>query len=122
MRCLNQTNIFSHIYILTSHHACLACSLELHALGVLESVSEWKELGNQLNIDPEKLLQLSQCGRDPEYCRDQVVSEWLEGDMGASWEKLCRALEQMGSETEVLKVRERYISNDLTVATSREGV
>ena len=87
---------------------------------MLESVSEWKELGQQLNIDPEKLLQLSQCGRDPDYCREQVVTEWLKGDKGASWEKLCRALEQMGRE--VLKIREQYISHDVAAAASSEGV
>ena len=74
---------------------------------MLESISEWKKLGHVLNVDPKKLLQLSQCGKDLDYCRDQVVSEWLKTDKGASWEKLCKALKQIGSEAEADKIRDQ---------------
>lgn len=78
-----------------------ASSLELNAPEVLANVSDWKKLGQQLNIRPEKIHQLERCGGDTEHCREEVVSIWLKEDKEASWQKLCRVLEQMNCIAEV---------------------
>ena len=90
-----------------------ASSLELNAMDVLvlSSISDWEELGHQLQVCPMKMSQLVQYGGDPEHCREEVVQEWLKEDKSASWEKLCRALERMGNVESVQFIKERYISN-----------
>ena len=75
------------------------------------SVSDWEELGHQLQVCPVKMCQLVQRGGDPEHCREEMVLEWLKEGKTASWEKLCRALEHMGNVESVQMIKDRYISN-----------
>ena len=79
-------------------------------MDVLTSISDWEELGHQLQVCPVKMSQLVQRGGDTEHCREEVVQEWLK-DKTASWEKLCRALERMGNVESVQLIKQRYISN-----------
>ena len=101
-----------------------ASSLELNAVEVVAGVSDWEELGHQLGTSPVKIYQLGENGGDTEHCREEVVLEWLKEDKTASWEKLCRALEQMGMEAEVQIIKEQYfpVSDQSLECRSSEGM
>ena len=87
-------------------------------------VSDWEELGRQLGTSPVKITWLGEDGGDTEHCREEVVLEWLKEDKTASWEKLCRALEQMGREAEVQIIKEQYfhVSDHSLESQSSKGM
>ena len=101
-----------------------ASSLELNAVEVVAGVSDWEELGRRLCINHVKISQLGEDGGDTEHCREEVVLEWLKEDKTASWQKLCRALEQMGREAEVQNIKEHYyhVSDHSLESQSSEGM
>ena len=101
-----------------------ASSLELNAVEVVAGMSDWEELGHQLGTSPAKISQLEENGGDTEHCREEVVLEWLKEDKTASWEKLCRALEQMGREAEVQIIKEQYfhVSDHSLESQSSKGM
>ena len=95
------------LYIYCDHFS--ATGLELNIQELLVNVSDWKKLGQLLNVSHGQIQQLSQCAENIEYYREEVVSLWLKEDTAASWEKLYWALEQMGHETEIQTIRKKFM-------------
>ena len=84
-------------------------------MDALRGVKKWKELGHQLNINPEKLSILFNSGRSEEECRDEMISYWKKYDNDTSWEKLVRALLRIGENKLAEKIiEEQALSKSLT--------
>ena len=62
----------------------------------VRDIEKWQELGQQLNVDPEKLSNLFKSGRSGADCRDEMMVYWEKHNEGASWERLAQALSRMG--------------------------
>ena len=74
-------------------------------------VTDWVELGHQLDVDPVKLTELQQCGRSSESCREELLIFWARKDERASWEKLVRALDRMDEHLASQKIKEKYMAS-----------
>ena len=63
----------------------------------LKDVTEWHQLGIQLNVALSELRNIEQnYPRDAERCKSEMVNIWLKQDNDASWWKLAQALYTVG--------------------------
>ena len=79
---------------------------EKAVLNAISSVSEWFELGQQLDIPFSTLDEIEKdyhkYGTSRQ--RGKMVHTWLTTDLNASWSKLCEALD---------KIRQNVLAEDL---------
>lgn len=80
----------------------------------LKDIERWQELGHQLDISPEKLSELLNCGQSGAECRDKMVAYWEKHDIDASWEKLARALARMGENKVAEKIVDEHVKKTST--------
>ncbi len=85
----------------------LESDLELNAASAVCTVSDWKELGHQIDYNPIKLVRLLNSGQSSDKCREEMVADWAR-QSGASWEKLARALDRMDEKELAEKIRHDY--------------
>ncbi len=81
----------------------------MNATIAVRGVVDWQELGCQLNYNPEKLSLLLTFGQTPEDSREKMISDWaMQAD--ATWDKLVRALDQMGERQLARTIHQEFIS------------
>ena len=80
----------------------------------VKDIERWQELGHQLDISPEKLLELLNSGQSGAECRDEMVAYWEKHDNDTSWEKLARALARMGENKLAEKIIEEHVKKTST--------
>ena len=70
----------------------------------VRDVTEWHDLGLQLGL-PEATLTLIGLHPDIKGHLRMMLSEWLQYDPGASWEKLAAALNKLGKNVIAASIR-----------------
>jgi hypothetical protein len=75
----------------------------------LRGVVEYHDLGLQLDL-PESALKLIDKHHDSKDHLRMMLSEWLQFDPKASWEKLAAALEKLGKNAIAAEVRRQFMS------------
>ena len=83
-------------------------SLEINVVDAVMDVSDWAELGCQIDVDLGKLHELQQSGQSPDRCRKELLLFWVKKDKRASWTKLSQALERMGEVKMTRVIKEKY--------------
>ena len=82
-----------------------------HVVLAVSDVAEWFDLGLQLGL-PSATLRLIAADpniKDIKSQRLAMLSEWLEYDTAASWEKLAAALATIGENVVAANVRSRFM-------------
>ena len=80
-----------------------------HILPAVKDVAtEWHELGLQLDL-LESDLKLIGSNPDVEGHLRMMLSEWLDYDTEASWDKLANALNSMGKNVIAANIRSKYV-------------
>ena len=83
-----------------------------NVLNAIREVTEWRLLGDQLNINAAKIRQIEIDNRGQVAdCRRELIQYWLQSDQSCSWERLVDALRTIGiREYEVLteQIRTTY--------------
>ena len=74
----------------------------------LRGVVEYHDLGLQLDL-PESTLKLIDKHHDSKDHLRMMLSEWLQFDPEASWEKLATALSRMGKNAIAASVRREFV-------------
>ena len=77
-------------------------------IALKDVIAEWHDLGLQLGL-PESILKLIGCSPDIEGHLRMMVSNWLDYDPEASWDKLANALNGMGKNTIAANIRINYM-------------
>ena len=85
---------------------------------VLAGVVECHDLGLQLGV-PESKLALIDKHPVEDHLR-MMLSEWLQFDPGASWEKLATALSKIGKNAIAASVRQKFVIVSGPLAQSLE--
>ena len=80
----------------------------------VRGVVEWHDLGLQLGL-PDATLRLIGLHPDIEGHLRMMLSEWLQFDPEASWEKLATALNKIGKNTIAANVRREFLGVDTQV-------
>ena len=80
----------------------------------IETVNDWYGLGLQLDIKDCYLERIRSDRRDIEPCKREMVRHWLKN--GATWQKLCDALEKIGER----RVARQIVSDYPTLKTECE--
>ena len=74
----------------------------------VREVTEWYDLGLQLGL-PDHVLKLISSHPDIASHKRMMVSEWLQYDTKASWEKLATVLEAIGKRVIANKIRRSFL-------------
>ena len=77
----------------------------------VRGVAEWYDLGLQLSL-PDATLARIAMHNDIEGHLRMMLSEWLQFDPEASWEKLATALNKIGKNTIAANVRREFLGVD----------
>ena len=86
----------------------------------VRGVVEWHDLGLQLGL-PDATLRLIGLHPDTEGHLRMMLSEWLQFDPGASWEKLVTALSKIGKNTIAANVRREFVSGPPAESLEQEA-
>lgn len=64
---------------------------------VLDDLTDWERLGDKLELRSSRLKEIYQDAFHKGTIRQktEMIDFWLRSDTEATWEKLCRALEEM---------------------------
>ena len=74
----------------------------------VKDVTEWYDLGLQLGL-PDSTLRLIADNHDVKGRTRSMLSEWLQYDPGASWEKLAGALTTIGKNVVAANIRSQFV-------------
>ena len=86
-------------------------SLTYHNIDkILTEVLEWYNLGTKLGLPGYKLGEICQDHTGTVRQRQEMISKWLAYDTEASWNKLARALEEIGMRVVAKEILEKYVS------------
>ena len=86
-------------------------SLTYHNIDkILTEVLDWHNLGTKLGLPDYKLGEICRDHTGTVQQRQQMISEWLAYDTEASWNKLARALEEIGMRVVAKKILDKYVS------------
>ena len=76
---------------------------------MLANVSQWEPVGVHLGISAAKLDEIKTTRMmNPALCKISMADAWLRRDVNASWEKLAKALESTGNDTQAQHIRDNY--------------
>ena len=87
----------------------------------LHEVTDWKNLGIQLNIGYHELEKFaSDYQNKTDQCKPAMLQFWLDSDVNASWEKLVTALDEMKKNRVVKEIIKKYqmLSEDVPLPAS----
>ena len=78
--------------------------------GVAESHAEWRQLGTQLGLQPDKLREIeNENPTDIERRKVEVVDIWRRSTPGASWRHIVTALREIGEMSTAKRVELKYV-------------
>ena len=86
----------------------------------VRGVVEWHDLGLQLDL-PESSLKLIATHPDIEGHLRMMLSEWLQYDPEATWEKLATALSKIGKNAIAANVRQQFVSGTPAQSLEQEA-
>ena len=86
----------------------LEFKLKYIVTAVRDAISEWHQLGLQLDL-PESDLKLIGSSPDTEGHLRMMLSKWLDYDPEASWDKLANALNAMGKNAIAANIRSKCV-------------
>ena len=89
-----------------------------HLVVALRGISEWYELGLQLDL-PDYILDKIEANPDFNSHMRQMLHDWLQRDPEASWEKLAAALDTIGKNVVADNVRRRFLGISTRQAVER---
>lgn len=75
---------------------------------VLKNVTDWETLGGKLGISDSKIKEISLDFRGNNHQKCEMIGFWLKSDTSATWEKLCKALEQMDENVLAKQIRKDF--------------
>ncbi len=67
----------------------------------LREVSDWRSLGENLRVEPEKLKAIEQELEEMEQKKRATIRAWFEGQQVACWEEILRALQSTAKESKI---------------------
>ena len=76
---------------------------------ILTKVLDWYNLGTKLGLPNYKLREIWHDCTGIVQQRQEMISKWLAYDTEASWNKLARALEEMGMRVVAKEVLDKYV-------------
>ena len=76
---------------------------------ILTKVLDWYTLGTKLGLPDYKLTEIRLDYTETVHQRQQMISKWLAFDTETSWNKLARALEEMGMRVVAKEVLDKYV-------------
>ena len=76
----------------------------------VKDIVNWHDLGLHLDLPESKLASIA-THPDIEGHRRMMLSEWLQFDPEASWEKLATALSKIGKNVIAVNVRREYVNS-----------
>ena len=98
------------VFVMSGRPTCDLMLPELKDLVIaVRGVVEWHDLGLQLGL-PDSTLRLIDLHPDIEGHLRMMLSEWLQFDPGASWEKLATALNTIGKNAIAANVRRELVN------------
>ena len=73
-------------------------------------MTNWYSLGIQLGVEFSVLKRIEKdCTGDTERCKTEVIHFWLQNDSEPTWNRLARAVEDMGGYANVVQtLRENH--------------
>ena len=77
---------------------------------ILTEVLDWYNLGTKLGLPDYKLGEICRDYTGTVRQRQDMISKWLAFDTEASWNKLARALEEMGMHVVAEKIWNQYVT------------
>ena len=101
---------FVNKYCLFSAHSYHA---EIDVKNVLSTVTNWFELGEQLDIayDDLEAIEVDYAHHGTKRQRSKMVHTWLQREPAASWSKLCAALENMGEKSAAEGIKAKHCTD-----------
>ena len=72
-------------------------------------VLDWYNLGTKLRLPDYQLGEIWRDHTGTVQQRQEMISKWLAYDTEASWNKLARALEEMGMHVVAKEVLDKYV-------------
>ena len=67
-------------------------------------MTDWYSLGIHLDIQTSVILKpIEEHYKDPVRCKTEVIEFWLDNEPEPTWNKLARAVEDMGGHGEVVE-------------------
>ena len=85
-------------------------SLTYHNIDkILTEVLDWYNLGAKLGLPDYKLGEISRDCTGTVQQRQEMINKWLAYDTEASWNKLARALEEIGMRVVAKEIMEKYV-------------
>ena len=110
MRCV--ANFIHGWQLVSVHYLHAQDALNIRILSdEISTVSDWYQLGIKLGVPDYKLDEIQRsyptegCGR----WRVETLSLWLRRTPNSSWRSVVRALQQMGENTLVDRIQQKYI-------------
>ena len=76
---------------------------------ILKEVLDWYNLGTKLGLPNYQLGEIWHDFTGTVRRRKEMISKWLAYDTEASWNKLARALEEMGMRVVAKEVLDKYV-------------
>ena len=78
---------------------------------ILTNIIEWEELGEKLRLPEHRLREIRAdlCHRGVSRQKSAMLDLWLQYDVGAGWERLSRALEEMDQLVLANKIRTEFM-------------
>ena len=77
---------------------------------ILTEVLDWYNLGTKLGLPDYKLGEICRDHTGIVRQRQEMISKWLAFDTEASWNKLARALEEIGMRVVAKEILDKYVS------------
>ena len=77
-------------------------------INALRKLTDWYDLGLQLDIEDHWLEKFSSENQRIEKCKLAMLQFWLQSDEEASWEKLISALREMNQNRLATEIQKKY--------------
>ena len=100
---------------MSDHPSDLELKLQ-HAVVSVKDVTEWYDLGLQLGL-PDSTLASIASHPDVKGHKRTMLSEWLQYDPEASWEKLASALTTIGKKVIAANIRRQFLGGVVEVSS-----
>ena len=76
---------------------------------ILTELLDWHNLGTKLGLPDHKLKEIQFDCTGAVRQRQEMICKWLEYDTEASWNKLARALKEMGMRVVAKEILDKYV-------------
>lgn len=78
-------------------------------LNALKGVSDWVELGIQLDVEMQQIKEIEDQYRYSPRCKIELLGYWLTNEHEPSWDKLVTALKNMDKRSIARKITTRFL-------------